>query len=58
MDDYLDPDAKDRVAAHYIIGIMEKIMNYKCIRYEKSQGIGVIKLNTRSAKRYEQAIVD
>ena len=45
MDDYLDPDAEDRVAAHYIIGIMEKIMNYKCIRYEKSQGIGVIKLN-------------
>jgi len=45
MDDYLDPNAKDRIAAHYIIGIMEKIMNYKCIRYEKSQGIAVIKLN-------------
>ena len=46
MDDYLDTDAKDRISArYYIIGIMEKMMNFKCIIYEKNQGIAVIKLN-------------
>ena len=46
MDDYLGPDAKYRIIArNYIIGIMEKMMNFKCIRYEKNQGIAVIKLD-------------
>jgi enoyl-CoA hydratase len=46
MDDYLGPDAKYRIIArNCIIGIMEKMMNLKCIRYEKNQGIAVIKLN-------------
>ena len=46
MDDYLDTDAKDRISAYYyIIGTMEKMMNFKCIRYEKNQGIATIKLN-------------